>query len=368
MADDSVDVVIIGAGIVGLHIAWKLCRQYPDWTIAVFEKEHFLGEHASGRNSGVLHAGIYYEKGSLKHEMCLQGNKIWYELGKKYNLPIKKCGKYILTTKEKESELQKLYQKGRDNGVELRWAKDEEVSLLNQHCFVSKAFFVPSTGIIDVSAILTFLRNEIEKCQGLIFLGNKVCKVCEVKNKSGHLFHIQTQNESFTTRYLINTAGLDAVAIRKQLGLTDVEPYWLKGHYLKTSQPVFNQSLIYPAPDNKNNALGVHSSFDFDGITRFGPDVNEVNNIDYSVSSDLDSSMVAAIEQLFKNIDPSLLSIDFAGIRSRIIYNSNEYNDFWIKGTRELGIDGYIELLGIDSPGLTAAPAIADKVAKLIEA
>ena len=172
-------------------------------------------------------------------------------------------------------------------------------------------------------------------------------------------YQIKTTREEFSTNVVINAAGCFAPALRKLLGLKDLESYWVKGHYLKLNKKLYNESLVYPVPTPGLKGLGVHTSFGIDGLVRFGPNTSDVDEYQFGFEEGTLESMFESIKKVFPTVLIEDLSEDYCGIRPKINYKGELYSDYWIKGESELGLVGYIELCGIESPGLTSAPAIA---------
>lgn len=364
---EPLDFIIIGGGINGLLIAYELSEAYPDKDLVLFEKEPFCGEHSSSRNSGVLHAGIYYPKESLKRKFCIEGNKLWRDLKETFTLEINSCGKYIVAMNEdQEKQIDFYFEKALDNGVEgISWATQKDLEKLQNTANISKAFFSKTSGVLNISSALKNIETYLYNKDVPLMLNNEVKSIEKLENHpKGANFKIITEHEEVETRFVINAAGPFAIDLRKSLGLKDLENYWVKGNYLKLSGDYYTESLIYPVPLKNLKGLGVHTSFDFDGIVRFGPNTEEVNEISYYVSEGVKEEMLPAINSLFKGIEPDKLSLDYAGIRAKIKHKGKEYTDFWIKNDQ---LEGYIELCGMDSPGLTSAPAVAKYVKKMID-
>jgi len=357
-----VPFIIIGGGVVGLTIAYEIQKKYPDVEIALFEKGPFLGEHSTHRNSAVLHAGLYYETGSLKHRLCIEGNDLWH---KNESSNVNNCGKYLVSTSSAESlELDALYKNSKNNGVKgISWCESEELIDLQKYISVEKAFFSKGTSILNIPKYLKELEVKLQS-ERFYLLKNQFVKNIIHKN---NLYHIETELESLTCDYLINAAGLGAVEVRKKLGLTDLENLFVKGNYLKLKKKYYNKSLIYPTPLPGLKGLGVHTSFGEDGLIRFGPNTEHVEKLDYSMKANLIDEMYPEISKIFKNIAKEDLEIDYCGIRPKIKYKGIVYSDFWIKEGSEYGLNNYIELCGIESPGLTSAPAIAKLVSELVK-
>lgn len=361
---EKVDFCIAGGGIVGLFIAKKILDRYPDKSVFVLEKSQYLGDESTGRNSGVLHGGMYYQTASLKHKLCIAGNKQWKQLAKAYDFKINECGKYIIAcTKSEIDIINDIFERGQTNGVpDFRRASADEIAMLKEYTYVEDALFSSFTGYIDAPGAVKELDKIVTNLGGFILKSEKVVDL--KSTREGVL--VKTSSSDFIAEKFINSAGLGAVELRKFLGLTDVENRFVKGSYLKTTQNYYKDSLIYPVPFKDQKGLGVHTVINPEGEVLFGPNAEVVDEIDYEVKEDAVDSLKNAISKTFKGIDEEKLRADYSGIRTQIVYKGETYNDFWIKGPRELNISGYFELLSIESPGLTSAPAIADYVLDLI--
>ena len=354
----KIPFTVIGSGIVGVLTALKLRELYPDQDIALLDKAPYPGHHSTTRNSGVLHAGIYYPTGSLKHKLCREGHAEWKRMSASLNIPLELCGKYIIATEQDElAVLESYQQRALANGVPgIRKMTVEERDELSPYTNALDGFFSPETGILDISAGIGILYSEAQK-KGIHCLLNT-----EVKSVSSGLL-VETDSDSFSTDHLINCAGLGAVDIRKHLGLMDIENEFVKGNYLKLNKPYYNKRLIYPVPLKNLTGLGVHTSFHMDKIVRFGPNTEKVQVLDYKNSDENLDLLWTDIRKKFKGIGREDLSLDYSGIRTKITRNGKLYPDFLIQSP----IKGYYECLGIESPGLTAAPAIANFLARLIQ-
>lgn len=353
---EKIDVAIIGAGIVGLNLAKLLLEKRPNLTVCVFEKENFLGEHTSGRNSGVVHSGIYYPTGSLKHLLCKEGNYLWSKLAHDLNIPLKYCGKFIIANGIAEINiLENLKKQADSNGVSAFYITQlDNKKELFKHFQCTDALFIPSTGIIDQSTALIKLRDEVEKKGGIVLMNHALNNV---NQKNGKYFLSFGNDLEVIADKLINCAGLGAVEIRKKLLLYDVQDYWVKGTYLKSTRKNLFKSLVYPVPLPGLKGLGVHLTFDFNDTIKFGPNTEDVTVIDYKISNQTIEEMTSCIDKFVMGFSGNL-SPDYAGIRPKIKYENKLYSDFWIKEP----IQNYIEMLGIESPGFTASPAIAKYV------
>lgn len=350
-----IDLTIIGAGINGLLTALAAKQRFPDKEVVVLEQEPFCGDHTSGRNSGVLHSGIYYPTNSLKHQMCMAGNKQWKQIASQLKLPINHCGKFIFAKLDQAQAFASLQDQANRNQVSFRFASAQELKEIQAYVYCDQAIFIPSTGIIDTSSTIKAIEYECEKA-GVHLLKKQQAEKIEYED---HLFHIQSTTEEFTTNFLINCAGLEAVNLRQQLGLNELENYYVRGTYFKTYQDYYKKALLYPMPHADLKGLGVHTTFDHAQTLRFGPDTEDIASIDYQINPQNIAQMKQEIPKVFKQLQTERLSEDYCGIRPKILLEGKLYNDFWIKRFGESKIAHYAELCGIESPGLTASPAIA---------
>lgn len=352
----KIDAIVLGGGIVGLCTAYYYKLKFPDDVVALFEKAPFLGEGNTSRNSGVLHAGLYYKTGSKKHLFCKEGNSIWQEWSRELDMPVTICGKYVVATSETEiGPLEELFQQAKSNEIDgIDWADSGEIS---NYVHVKKCFLSKTTGYIDVPIALKKLELLLNSKDIPILLNSSLV---DIKRK-GDNFKVETERESFETRKIFNCTGFAGIETRSLLGLTGFENRYTKGNYLLLKKEFYNQSLIYPVPPKNLAGLGVHTTIDSGGVVRFGPNHEEVQAYNYKVNESALEDMWPAVNALFKNISKSDLSIDYAGIRTKLLKNGDEYSDFYI----EESIPNFYEALGIESPGLTSAPAIGKHLVEL---
>lgn len=358
---EHIPIVIIGGGIIGLCTAYELIQKNI-FDFCILEKESYLGEHTSGRNSGVIHAGLYYPKDSLKKKFCINAFERWNKFCSDHELFFKKCGKYIFAPEKYNRELIELHDNAKNNGANVRMASKSEILELNEYCNTYNAFYSPNTSIIDSSEIINFLKNYVEKKNIPIMKLHEVTQICKLENNTNKNFNVNFHDQNITCSYIINAAGHGAVKLRKALGLTDVESLKVKGHYIKTNKSFYNKSLLYPLPEENLKGLGIHTCIDSDGSVRFGPDTLDVDEMNYINNPINIEKMKFTITSQFK-IHENSLHADFCGIRPKIKIENNLYNDFWIKSP----IKNYIEFLGIESPGFTCAFDIAREGIKFLE-
>lgn len=265
------DFVVIGGGIVGLSTAYHLVHTYPGEKIAVVEKENMLGLHQTGNNSGVIHSGIYYKPGSLKARFATKGNEEMISFCKKYDIPYDRCGKVIVATKEEELHLlDKLYERGRKNGLALRKLSKDELREIEPHVEGLAAIHVPSTGIVDFRHVLNVLARIAEKKGVDIRLGEKVEAIKENRDYT----EIDTNNGTIRTNFLINCAGLfsDRIARMADIPL-DMKIVPFRGEYyeLNPNKRQLVKHLIYPVPNPAFPFLGVHFTRMMDDTIHIGP-------------------------------------------------------------------------------------------------
>ncbi len=361
------EVVVIGGGVIGLSIARELCKSGLD-TI-VLEKNERAGDDTSSRNSGVIHAGIYYHENFLKTKLCVEGNKLLYEYAGEKRINHKKYGKYIIATKNSElSNLEKLFIQGKKNNVEISKTEKEEVLEKNPGLIFSEAIYSPNSGVIDVPEYITALEGDIQHFGGLISLRTSFVRACQIENK----FIIDCKADdlfSIESKYLINCSGLS-----NEQTLSNIENFpkekiypnfYAKGHYFKYSGKTLFSNLIYPI--SGQHSLGIHVGFDLAGGMRFGPDLEFVDNIDYAFNDLLKEKFIDSISQYWPDINPSKLHPDYTGIRPKITKPDEPMRDFSIETSREHGIMNLINLQGIESPGLTCSLAIGKFVKNLLK-
>ncbi len=370
----QVDVVIVGGGIIGLFCAYEILLTKPHSSVVVLEKESFLGEHTSGRNSEVLHSGLYYETNSLKHLHCLEGNNLWRELVKKFQLPFLDSGKVIVANATQKEELEGLHQKALANGVKgiTRISLSHPMWQPISKCVIGvDGLFLPTSGVLNASASIQFLRQKIEAMGGMIMLSHLAQSI--ERHPQGFstktLSTIDQKVTFITSEVFINCAGLMAPSLRETLiplKSPCVTSYFVKGRYLtlkNQKSPSWSEvkTLIYPIPPKDGLGLGVHLTLDTGGQMKFGPDTLETSEIKYFLEESLVDEMFPKILTTFRNIERNDLQLGYSGIRPKIKVDGVLHKDFWLKN-----FDGYVELLGIESPGLTAAPSLARRITELL--
>lgn len=265
------DYIIVGAGIIGLSVAMQLSEKYRSKKILVIEKEHDISMHQTGRNSGVIHSGVYYKPNSFKASFSRKGNNSMYEFCEKEGVPFKKCGKLIVATREIELPLlEKLYDNGRKNDLSIKKMGGEEINEKEPHVCALKGVFLPSTGIVDYKKVADAYVNRMEKhgCELLL-----KTKVETVETYISHLL-ISTNQGNLKTKYLINCGGLYSDKIAEASGIkTDMKIIPFRGEYFKIKENKNHlvNGLIYPVPNPDFPFLGVHFTRDMEGNITIGP-------------------------------------------------------------------------------------------------
>ncbi|MBS7700875.1 MULTISPECIES: NAD(P)/FAD-dependent oxidoreductase [unclassified Chelatococcus] len=364
---EEVDVVVIGAGVVGLAIARRLALAGRD--VLVLEAAGSIGTETSARNSEVIHAGIYYPHGSLMARLCVEGRRALYAYCAERGVPHKACGKLIVATDDPERErLAGIAAHAEGNGVEgLRFLSAHEARALEPALQCTAALLSPTTGIIDSHAYMLSLQGDAENA-GASFAFH--CRVRDGRVTSdGIVLRIEDgDGTSLRARTVINAAGLHAPAVARALegmpGEKVPQAYFAKGNYFGLSTRAPFAHLIYPVP--VPGGLGTHLTLDLAGRARFGPDVEWIDEVNYAVDPLRAASFYGAIRRYWPDLPDGVLQPDYSGIRPKIAPASAGTQDFRIEGPESHGVAGLVNLFGIESPGLTSSLAIADHVAGLV--
>ena len=354
---------MIGAGIVGLAIGHELSSRYEN--ILLVEKESTFGRHVSSRNSEVIHSGIYYEPDSLKARLCIEGNRLIYEFAQKYNINHRNCGKLIvIPTIEELSKLESLMQNGKKNGMEgLQIISGEEISQREPIIKAASGLSVPSTGIIDSHGLMHKLEYLISSGESTIVYNTEVT---DITFEDEHYF-LSFKNMDYVekSKIVVNSAGLWCDKVSAMAGIDSYKLYICKGEYYKTSM-YRNElhSLIYPLPTEIS--LGLHIVLHLDGSIGFGPNAYYVDEIDYSMDDSNKKTFLKHLNQ-YLDLPEEALTEDFTGIRPKIQAPGEPSQDFIIKNEKDQGYNNFINLIGIESPGLTSSLAIAEYVKDIID-
>ena len=362
------DVVVIGAGAVGLAVAAEFARNGRD--VIVLEAADGIGTGTSSRNSEVIHGGMYYPTGSLRHRMCVEGRRKLYAYLEARGVPYMKRGKLIVATSEKEiAKIEGIHATGLKNEVEALEMVSGATAMAwepNLHC--TAALWSPETGIVDSHSYMLALQGEIEDHGGLIAFETPVTRIEPVAGG----FKVHTggaEPSAIECRRLVNSAGLGAHGVVRAIEGYPAEhiPKFVlaKGNYFGcTGKPAFTR-LIYPAP--VEGGLGVHVTMDLAGRMKFGPDVEWLANndpaaVDYTVDPKRSVAFYDAIRRYWPGLPDGAITPDYSGCRPKLSGPGEPAADFRIDGPELHGISGLVNLLGIESPGLTSSLAIAEDV------
>ena len=265
------DYLIVGGGIVGISTAWQLLQRYPKKRILVLEKESQYAGHQTGHNSGVIHAGVYYQPGSLKADFCRRGNEATIKFCLEHDIPYEQCGKLLVATNQNEYNLmEKLFERAKENQIEVEWLDRDQLKKREPHIAGLGAFFVPHTGIVNYRKIPNKMAELFKAGGGEVRLD---CEVLGLEEKSNGL-RVRTYLAEFKTRYLIACSGLMADRLVKMLGIQpDFQIIPFRGEYFRLppeKSHIINH-LIYPIPDPEMPFLGVHLTRMIDGTVTVGP-------------------------------------------------------------------------------------------------
>jgi L-2-hydroxyglutarate oxidase LhgO len=355
------DILVIGAGIVGLATARALARR--GHAVVVAEAEGAIGTGISARNSEVIHGGMYYPAGSLRARHCVAGAALLYAFCDSHGVPHRACGKLIVATDEAErAAIETIAARGAANGVPgLALLEGAQAKALEPSLACVAALHAPGTGIVDSHALMLALQGELEDAGGAIAFDSRVDGI--TRTDAG--WAVSVNGEALAFDAVVNAGGLGAQALA-----AEVEGYpaariprqvLAKGSYFGClGRPAFSR-LIYPAP--VEGGLGIHLTLDLAGRMRFGPDVEWVDELDYRVDPTRAAIFARAIRRYWPGLPDDVLTPDYAGIRPKLTGPGEPAADFRIDGPADHGLTGLLHLYGIESPGLTSSLSLAEEVA-----
>jgi L-2-hydroxyglutarate oxidase LhgO len=370
---DEVDAVVVGAGVVGLAVARALALQGRQ--VVILEQANAYGTGTSSRNSEVVHAGLYYEPGSLKARLCVQGRELLYAYCAARGVGVRRCGKLLVATRDDDlPKLDAIHARAAACGVaDLRPLTRAQALALEPELHCVAALHSPSSGIVDSHALMTALLGDAQNAGALY----AVASPFEHARPQGERWIVHSGGaEPFelATRWLVNCAGLQAQAVAARMqgfAAAAIPPRHLaKGHYFALARRAPFRHLIYPTP--VDGGLGVHLTLDLAGQARFGPDVLWLPDqgadqpLDYAVDATRSASFEAEIRRYWPGLPAGALQPAYSGVRPKLSGPGQPAADFRIDGPAQHGAAGVVQLFGIESPGLTACLAIADQVAALI--
>jgi L-2-hydroxyglutarate oxidase LhgO len=364
---DRIDCVVVGAGVVGLAVARELALGGRE--VLVLEAEGAIGTGISSRNSEVIHAGLYYARGSLKAQLCVQGRELLYDYCERRGIAHRRCGKLLVATSDDQrAQLVAVLQAGQANGVaDLRLLSQADARAMEPDLACVGAVYSPSTGIVDSHALMLALQGDLEHAGGIVAFHSTVVNArCD-----SEAMCVETQDgTTLRASVMVNCAGLSAPAVAQRInGLSPSHiprAYFAKGNYFSLAARCPFTRLIYPVPERAG--LGVHLTLDMAGQAKFGPDVQWVDTADdLEVDPERGEVFYAQIRKYWPALPDRALVPAYAGIRPKIQAPEQAACDFLIQGPPVHGVAGLVNLFGIESPGLTSSLAIARHVKALVD-
>jgi len=360
---ERLDAVVIGAGVVGLAVARALALAGRE--VVVLEAADAIGTETSSRNSEVIHAGIYYPPGSLKARFCVAGKHALYRYCDERGIPYRRCGKLLVATAENQlPKLHAIRQQAEANGVTgLQPLTAAEAHALEPELRCVAAYLSPSTGVVDSHAFMLALQGDAESRGAMVAFKSPVAGGA-VREDGIEIATGGDEPLRVLARTVVNSGGLHAQHVAASLEgfpRAHVPPtYYAKGNYYSLVGKSPFSRLVYPMPNDAG--LGVHITIDLGGQARFGPDVEWIDEIGYDVDPRRADSFYAAIREYWPGLQDGRLAPGYSGIRPKIVGPKDKAADFVVQGPREHGVPGLVNLFGIESPGLTCALAIAERV------
>ena len=373
-AAEAVDVVVVGGGAVGLAVARAFAQAGRE--VLVLERETAIGTGVSSRNSEVIHAGLYYEPGSLKARLCVRGKELLYAFCESHGVDHRRCGKLVVATDAAQlASLKTIEARAQANGVPVEWLSGPEAVALEPALDAQAALLSPSTGIVDSHGLMLALQGDIEAAGGAVALASQVVRgeVCA----DGLVLEVLAEGAPMwlKARTVVNAGGLHACAVARSLQGLDARHVpterYAKGSYFSLAGKAPFSRLIYPAPQDA--WLGVHLTLDLGGQAKFGPDLEwlpaglDPLAIDYTVDARRAYGFYDEVRRYWPALVDGALQPSYSGVRPKIYGPGDAAPDFRIDGPAHHGVPGLINLFGIESPGLTSALALGEYVANMAQ-
>ncbi|GAB4817680.1 hypothetical protein N2152v2_004726 [Parachlorella kessleri] len=389
-SEPLIDAIVVGAGVIGLAIARALALKGQE--VIVLEAAGAIGTETSSRNSEVIHAGIYYPEGSLKAQLCMAGKKQLYDFCDRYGVPHLRLGKLLVATRADQlPALTALQATAAEAGVPLQWLSKEQVAEMEPEVRCEAALLSTTTGIVDSHSLMQELQRQLEDAGGTValhtrLLGGSVAAAAAAGAaawRGRQPLRVRVRDEGsgeemeLAARRLVNCAGLYAQDVAR--GLEGLPPHTIpqrslaKGNYFSLAGRAPFHHLIYPLPEHGNAGLGTHLTLDLAGQAKFGPDVEwlpdalDPRHIDYTVDPKRSERFYPAIRSYWPGLPDGSLQPAYSGVRPKVVGPGKAAGDFIFQGIAQHGVPGLCNLYGIESPGLTASLAIADKLTNLLE-
>jgi L-2-hydroxyglutarate oxidase LhgO len=366
---DSVEILVVGAGVIGLATARRLACEGHE--VLVVESGDRIGAGTTSRNSEVIHAGLYYPPGSLKARLCVEGRQRLYAFCEQFGVPHRRVGKHVVAVTEAElPKLQAIHETAAKNGVsDLVLMTRADMEKVEPAVSCVAALYSPSTGIVDSGALMLALQGDFESNGGTLVLRTRFVGARVTGERKFAVSLATTDGPlELVCSNLINAAGHGAYEVAA--GVESVPPpvlparYLAKGNYCAVSGRAPFQSLIYPVP--VPGAVGTHVTLDLQGNIRLGPDIEWVDKLDYSVSQDVAERFAESCRRYWPGVVDRLLTPSYCGIRPKIHGPNESFADFWIDARRSNSAPGLVNLFGMESPGLTSSLAIANHISLLL--
>lgn len=364
---DEIETLVIGAGVIGLSVARALAAAGRE--VLIVEAADAFGTETSARNSEVIHAGIYYPAGSLKARMCVEGRRKLYDWCASHGVGARKCGKFIVANSEDEVEkLDGILAKAQANGVEgMAKVSAAEAQAREPELQCLAALWSPETGIVDSHGLMLSYLGAAEERGAMLALNAPVERIEQADSGPDGGFIVTVGGEApmvLKAREVVNAAGHDAPGLHGQISAAPRQ-WYARGCYFKLDGRAPFETLIYPAPTV--GGLGVHLTLDLGGQAKFGPDVEWIDGVDYTVDPSRADGFYEEIRRYWPGLPDDALRADYAGVRPKLAGPEEGGSaDYRIDGPAEHGVDGYVALMGVESPGLTSSLAIGDYAAALL--
>jgi L-2-hydroxyglutarate oxidase LhgO len=367
---ETVECIVAGAGVVGLAIARALALRGRE--VLVLEKNSDFGLETSSRNSEVIHAGIYYRPGSRKARLCRRGRDLLAAYLGERGIPHRFCGKLIIATEESQvAALTRLHDNALANGVQtLRRVDHDEIRTLEPDIASHGGLLSPETGIVDARAFMRAMVADLEDAGGTIAYSIEALSVTPQEDG----LRVATRDSlsrahDIRAKIFVNAAGLHASALAQNISTPErwqpPATHYARGSYFRVDGTHRFRHLVYPTP--VPGGLGIHLTLDLQGAVRFGPDVEWIEDIDYTIRDGRASAFREAIARYWPGVADRKLSADYCGIRPKVARQGEGDGDFVVAGPSDHGVPGLVQLFGMESPGLTASMAIGDHVADLLD-
>lgn len=364
----DIDCIVLGAGVTGLAIARELALQGRE--VLVVEQAEDIGTETSSRNSEVIHAGLYYPPGSLKAHSCVRGKALLYAYCEERGIEHARIGKLIVAANQEEAtQLDAIYRRGQECGVtDLQYLDASQARQLEPELTCHSALLSPSTGIVDSHALMLALQGDAENHGAMCVFHTPFLQGEQLGNGLFRMDFGGTSPQTLTANTVVNATGLHAPDVARRIANTPAhavpQARYCKGNYFTLAGRSPFRHLIYPIPDE--SGLGIHLTLDLGGQTKFGPDTQWIDGIDYSLDASRGEQFYATVRRYWPGLPDNALLPGYTGIRPKITDPGKPAADFLILGPVDLDGANLVHMLGIESPGLTACLALAEHVGTLL--